>query len=68
MIDYLFEVIGEDSDLCGEQFFVECEEIYDAWVIAQKKFPDEKLKLMGAYCPEEVEILNHDAILKKGDN
>lgn len=68
MVYYLFEVIDEDSDMYGEQFLVECEEIYDAWIIAQKRFPNEKLKLMGAYCPEEVEIINQDAILKRGDN
>lgn len=60
MIDYLFEVVGEDSDLCGEQFFVECEEIYDAWVIAQDNFLNEKLQLIGAYEPEEAEILGYD--------
>ena len=60
MIDYLFEVIDEDSELCGERFFVECEEIYDAWIVAQENFPNEKLELIGAYYPEDAEILGYD--------
>ena len=60
MIDYLFEIVDEDSELCGERFFVEREEIYDAWIVAQENFPDEKLELIGAYYPEDAEILGYE--------
>ena len=49
---YWFEVIGENSDLCGEEFFVEVESGADAlemaWDIACENFPDEELKCYGA--------------------
>ena len=40
MIDYLFEIVGEDSPYCGEEFFVEVDNLYEndpcsiAWEIA----------------------------------
>lgn len=60
MIDYLFEIVDEDSELCGERFFVEREEIYDAWIVAQENFPDEKLELIGAYYTEDGKILGYE--------
>ena len=60
MYDFLFEVIGEDSDLCGEQFFVECNTLASAREIAQENFPDEELSYCGKYFVEEAEILGLD--------
>ena len=63
-IDYLFEVVGEDSDLCGEEFFVEVvmEEDYRsvAWEIAIENFPNEELRCLGAYPPELAEAMGYD--------
>lgn len=63
-IDYLFEVVGEDSDLCGEEFFVEVvmEEDYHstAWEIAIENFPNEELRCLGAYPPELAEAMGYD--------
>lgn len=52
-VTYWFGVIGEDSNLCGEEFFVEVndEEEYNpldtAWDIAVENFPNEELKCYG---------------------
>jgi hypothetical protein len=63
-IDYLFEVVGEDSDLCGEEFFVEVvmEEDYRsaAWEIAIENFPNEELRCLGAYPPALAEAMGYD--------
>ena len=60
MKDYLFEIIDEDSDYCGEQFFVECESLADAWEIANGNFPDVTLEYYGPYSVEEAEMLGLD--------
>lgn len=60
MFDFLFEVIGEDSDLCGEQFFVECDTKREAYQIAADNFPDEELRYCGKYSVEQAEILGYD--------
>lgn len=35
---YWFEVVDEESELCGEEFFVEAESPVVAWDIATKYF------------------------------
>lgn len=60
MWDYLFECVDEDSKLCGEQFFVECDSLEEAWMIADSNFPNEELDYLGKYDPEEAEILGYD--------
>ena len=60
MKDYLFKIIEEDSDLYGEQFFVECESLRKAWEIADENFPDVALRCFRAYSVEEAEILGYD--------
>lgn len=55
-IDYLFEVVGEDSPWCGEEFLVEVcidnvpeEDPHSiAWEIATENFPDEELTCHGS--------------------
>ena len=59
---YWFEIIGEDSDLCGEEFFTELENATKEQHItyAHEIFPDEELRYVGKYAPEEAEILGYD--------
>lgn len=65
-MDFLFEVIGEDSPICGENFFVEVDTDYEddpraiAWEIAVEYFPDEKLECLGAFPPSLAEALGYD--------
>ena len=65
-VDYLFEVIGEDSDLCGEQFFVEVDYTYEddplavAKDIAAENFPDEELACYGPFSPAYAEMCGLD--------
>ena len=59
--DYLFEITDEDSDYCGEQFFVECKKNEDPWIVVQMNFCTTKgIELIGEYTPEEAEILGYD--------
>ena len=60
MWDFMFEVVGEYSELCGEQFFVECDTKAEALEIAADNFPDEELHYCGRYSPEEAECLGLD--------
>ena len=60
MKDYLFEIIDEDSDACGEQFFVECESLRKAREIVYENFPDVAVKFCGLYSIAEAEILGYD--------
>lgn len=63
-IDYLFEVLGEESDYCGERFFVEVlnnEDARDmAWDIATENFPYEELECIGTYSPSQAEAMGYD--------
>jgi hypothetical protein len=60
MIDYLFEIVGEDSECCGERFFVECAKDENPWDIVAEYFDDEEVVPIGEYTPEEAEILGYD--------
>ena len=60
----LFEVVGEDSDLCGEEFFVQvqyedgekkCDIKARALEIANQYFEGEKLRCGGFYTDNEAE-------------
>ena len=57
MKDYLF--IDNES---GEQFFVECESLAEAWGIARDEWGKETddLEYLGEYTIEEAEILGYD--------
>ena len=60
-----FEVCGEDSDLFGEQFFVEVEGNLDtakakAVAIAQENFPGELLECWGRVSQLEAEMAGYD--------
>ena len=65
MYDFLFEVVSEYSELCGEQFFVECNTVAEAWQTVAEIFGidiiiNEEIKCVGKYTPEEAEILGYD--------
>ena len=59
-----FEVIDEDSDLCGEEFFVEVNDCEDplsiAWDIAAENFGDIKMKCLGRVSAFEAEMMGLD--------
>lgn len=64
-LTFWFEVIGEYSDLCGEEFFVEVnadEENPHATAsdIAAENFPNEKLKCHGRVTLEMAEMMGLD--------
>lgn len=57
MKDFLF--LDNES---GEQFFVECESLDEAWEIARDNWGEETddLEYLGEYSVEEAEILGYD--------
>ena len=62
---YWFEVVGEDSDFCGEEFFVEvgCFEedpLASAWDVAVSNFPDEELECHGKVSFGFAEMMGYD--------
>lgn len=60
MKTYWFEVIDEESELCGEEFFVEsdCREM--AWDIAVENFGMIKLKCHGVVSEYFAEEMGYD--------
>lgn len=59
---YLWEIVGEDSELCGEQFCTELRsaDMLEHAVCAHKAFPDETLKFLGKITQFEAETLGLD--------
>ena len=56
MKDYLF--IDDES---GEQFFVECKTLTEAWGIVWENFGgDVTIRFLGVYTDEEADILGYD--------
>lgn len=60
MKTYWFEIIGEDSILCGEQFFVEAETLIEANKIVDDYFPDEITLCYGDVSDFEAEMMGYD--------
>lgn len=60
MWDYLFAVVDEESEACGEHFFVECNNLHTAWEIAVDTFDGAELDYLGKYTIEEAENLGLD--------
>lgn len=63
--NYLYEVCGEDSPNCGENFFVQVNaDDPDARDIANKiaaeNFPDDKLRNLGRYSDFQAEMMGYD--------
>ena len=61
---YWFSIEGEDSDLCGEEFFVEVKDednpLAIAWDIAVENFPNEELKCYGRVSSAWAEMMGYD--------
>ena len=59
---YWFESIGEESDLCGEEFFTELENATEEQHItyANQIFPNEELRCIGRVSRAEAEIMGLD--------
>ena len=61
---FLFEVIDEESEICGEEFFVEVENEDDpramAWEIAEENFPNIQLKCYGRVSESFAEMMGLD--------
>lgn len=60
-----FEVVDEDSDLCGEEFFVEVEGTLDtakakAIAIAKDVVPGTKIACHGRISEEDAEMMGYD--------
>lgn len=56
MKDFLF--LDNES---GEQFFVECETLTEAWGIVWENFgEDSDIRFLGVYTDEEADILGYD--------
>jgi len=69
MMNYLFEIMGEDSNLCGEQFFVQIDPnafktaskaLEQAYKIARKNFDGEEVLVQGIYNDDMAEYLGYD--------
>lgn len=59
---YWFGIVGEDSDLCGEEFFTELANASkeDHIKYAREIFPNEKLKCYGNVSSAEAEMMGFD--------
>lgn len=59
---YWWEIIDEDSELCGEEFFTELEnaDYIDHVIYVQELFPEEKVKSLGKVSAEEAEMMGLD--------
>lgn len=56
MYDFLFI-----DNVTGEEFFVECDTLNEAWGIVCDNFgPENEADFLGRYSPEEAEILGYD--------
>lgn len=60
MWNYLFEIVSEYSDLCGEQFFVQCDTLEETDEILGKYFWGERVHYLGKYTDEEAEEIGFD--------
>ena len=60
MSNYLFEFEGQESELCGEAFFVQTDSKHKAFIIAESNFPDEPLCYIGKFSDEEAEAMGFD--------
>lgn len=60
MWNYLYEIVGEESEFCGELFFVQCDTFKEAEEILKIYFTDEKLHYIGLFDDEEAEAMGYD--------
>lgn len=66
-VTYWFGIEDEESELCGEEFFIEVQDCFDAketrkYAIkyAKEIFPNEKLTCYGKVTEEEAEMMGLD--------
>lgn len=59
---YWFEIVGEDSGICGEEFFTELKDASKTQHIAyaHELFPDEKIKCHGEVSRAEADMMGLD--------
>lgn len=59
---YWFEIIGKDSDICGEEFFTELKDASKVQHIAyaNELFPDEEIKCLGKISRAEADMMGLD--------
>ena len=59
---YWFEIVGEDSNLCGEEFFTALENgtKKDHINYANQLFENEQIKCLGRVSEEEAEMMGLD--------
>ena len=56
MYDFLFI-----DNVSGEEFFVECDTLSDAWDIVNREFgPENECEYLGRYNPAVAEVLGYD--------
>ena len=60
MRTYWFEIVGEDSDICGEEFFVEKENRQSAIEYANELFPGEEIECWGTVNEFQAEMMGLD--------
>ena len=60
MWNYLFEIVSEWSENCGEQFFVQCNTREEADEVLGQYFWGEKVRCLGKYTDEEAEGMGYD--------
>lgn len=60
MKNYLFEIVGEYSELCGETFFVQADNREKANEILAEYFKGEKIRFLGVYSDTEAEMMGYD--------
>lgn len=60
MLNYLFEITGEESELCGERFFVQAKDEEEANEVLKEWFADEEVDYLGEYTDAYAEILGYD--------
>lgn len=60
MRNFLFEITSEWSDLCGEQFFIQCDTLDEADEVLGEYFWGEKVTYLGEFTDEEAEAMGYD--------
>ena len=60
MWNYLFEIVSEYSELCGERVFVQCDTKEEAEEIMAQDFWGEKVAYLGKYTDDEAEMMGYD--------
>ena len=65
-VDFLFKIDNEESENCGEEFFVEVEDkgtmqtVTEAIRIATENWPEDWPKIIGVFTPEDAEFIGLD--------